>query len=221
MSNEQTLTDQELAALRREYHAGGLTRQNLEADPLAQFRRWFVQAREAKLLEPNAMTLATASKDGRVSARAVLLKALDERGFVFFTNYGSRKAAQIEENPQVALHFLWLPLERQVTICGRAERISTAESLAYFASRPLGSRIGAWVSQQSRVISSRKLLEIKFHEMMEKFRHGEVPLPDFWGGYRVVPDSYEFWQGGENRLHDRFLYTRGAEGQWMIERLQP
>ncbi|MCX7869795.1 MAG: pyridoxamine 5'-phosphate oxidase [Terrimicrobiaceae bacterium] len=215
------LSDAELAALRKEYHAGGLSRGNLDPNPLAQFRKWFEQAREARLPEPNAMTLATAGRDGRVTTRAVLLKAMDERGLVFFTNYGSRKAQQIAENPQVALHFLWLPLERQVSVCGVAERISTAESLAYFASRPLGSRVGAWVSQQSRVISSRKLLEMKFHEAMEKFRHGEVPLPDFWGGFRVAPCSWEFWQGGENRLHDRFLYTRNPQGDWSIERLQP
>lgn len=217
----QPIADAELAALRREYHAGGLRRENLHPNPLEQFRLWFRQAREAKLPEPNAMTLATCGRDGRVTARAVLLKALDERGLVFFTNYGSRKARQIEENPQVALHFLWLPLERQVAICGRAARISTAESLAYFASRPLGSRVGAWVSEQSRVISSRKLLEMKFREMLQRFQDGEVPLPEFWGGYRVTPDSYEFWQGGENRLHDRFLYTRKEDGGWLIERLQP
>jgi pyridoxamine 5'-phosphate oxidase len=213
---------QELAAaLRREYATHGLSRKDLAAEPLDLFRLWFEQARAADLLEPNAMTLATASRSGRVSARTVLLKAYDARGFVFFTNYGSRKAGDLGENPHAALHFLWLPLERQLSICGRAERISTAESLAYFASRPLGSRVGAWVSQQSRIISSRKLLESKFHEMMEKFRDGQVPLPDFWGGIRVVPDSYEFWQGGANRLHDRFLYERDGEGGWKISRLQP
>lgn len=210
-----------VAELRREYTTHGLDEKDLDADPIAQFRLWFGQAREAGLLEPNAMTLATSDAVGRINARAVLLKAYDERGFVFFTNYGSRKCQQIGENPHAALHFLWLPLERQVSISGRAERISHAESLAYFMSRPVGSRVGAWVSAQSQVISSRKLLEIKFHEMMEKFRDGKVPLPDFWGGMRIVPDEIEFWQGGANRLHDRFLYSRQDSGSWQIGRLQP
>ncbi len=167
------------------------------------------------------MTLATATAAGQVSARTVLLKAYDEKGFVFFTNYGSRKSKEIEENPHVALLFAWLPLERQVSIRGKATRISHTESLAYFMSRPVGSRVGAWVSEQSRAVSSRKLLEAKFHEMMEKFRDGQVPLPDFWGGFRVEPESMEFWQGGANRLHDRFLYTKDAERRWETERLQP
>jgi len=208
-------------ALRREYTSRGLLRDNLAPNPVDQFRAWFNQAREAALLEPNAMTLATATAKGHVSARTVLLKAFDEKGFVFFTNYGSRKSREIEENPSAALLFAWLPLERQVSIQGKATRISHAESLAYFMSRPIGSRIGAWVSEQSRVVSSRKLLEAKFHEMMEKFRDGHVPLPDFWGGIRVEPQAMEFWQGGANRLHDRFLYTREAASHWSIERLQP
>jgi len=208
-------------ALRREYTSRGLLRDNLAPNPVDQFRAWFNQAREAALLEPNAMTLATATAKGHVSARTVLLKAFDEKGFVFFTNYGSRKSREIEENPSAALLFAWLPLERQVSIQGKATRISHAESLAYFMSRPIGSRIGAWVSEQSRVVSSRKLLEAKFHEMMEKFRDGHVPLPHFWGGIRVEPQAMEFWQGGANRLHDRFLYTREAASYWSIERLQP
>lgn len=208
-------------ALRREYTSHGLHRRDLPENPVEQFRGWFNQAREAGLLEPNAMTLATATATAHVSARTVLLKAYDNTGFVFFTNYGSRKSKEIEENPNVALLFAWLPLERQVSIRGRATRISHAESLAYFMSRPVGSRVGAWVSEQSRVVSSRKLLEIKFHEMMEKFRDGQVPLPDFWGGIRVEPESIEFWQGGANRLHDRFLYSLEADGGWGIERLQP
>jgi len=214
------MNDERIDALRREYSAGGLHRHDLAPDPFDQFRSWFGQAREAGLLEPNAMTLSTADAGGRVTARTVLLKAFDGRGFVFFTNYGSRKAAQIAANPHVSLLFAWLPLERQTAITGRAEKISAAESLAYFASRPLGSRIGAWVSDQSRAISSRKLLEMKFREMVEKFRDGRVPLPDSWGGFRVVPDAFEFWQGRENRLHDRFEYTRSAAG-WEITRLQP
>ncbi|MEX1117304.1 MAG: pyridoxamine 5'-phosphate oxidase [Terrimicrobiaceae bacterium] len=208
-------------ALRREYTSRGMHREELPENPVDQFRSWFNQAREAGLLEPNAMTLATATAAGRVSARTVLLKAYDEKGFVFFTNYGSRKSREIAENASAALLFAWLPLERQVSIQGQAIKISHAESLAYFMSRPMGSRIGAWVSDQSRVISSRKLLEAKFHEMMEKFRDGQVPLPEFWGGIRVEPDSIEFWQGGANRLHDRFLYTKKASNQWGLERLQP
>ncbi len=205
--------------LRQEYTSQGLRREDLDPDPIAQFQKWFEQARTAGILEPNAMTLSTADAAGCVSSRTVLLKAYDQRGFVFFTNYGSRKARQIAENAQVSLLFPWLALERQVAVLGKAERISHAESLRYFMSRPFGSRIGAWVSDQSRVISSRKLLEDKFRQMMEKFRDGQVPLPDFWGGYRVEPSSLEFWQGGSSRLHDRFFYTGG--GPWTIERLQP
>jgi pyridoxamine 5'-phosphate oxidase len=207
--------------LRRDYTNRGLHRKDLHENPIEQFRKWFTEAREAGLLEPNAMTLATADASGRVSARTVLLKAYDDKGFVFFTNYGSRKAREIAENAHVALLFPWLPLERQVSIRGRAGRISHAESLAYFMSRPVGSRIGAWVSEQSRSINSRKLLEAKFHEIMERFRDGNVPLPEFWGGFRVEPESLEFWQGGSNRLHDRFLYSREPGRPWAIERLQP
>ena len=210
----------DVADLRREYNTRGLHREDLDKDPITQFRTWFQDAQKAALLEPNAMTLATADSTGRVTARTVLLKAFDTRGFVFFTNYESVKARQIAENSQVALLFTWLPLERQLSICGHAEKISTVESLAYFASRPFGSRLGAWVSQQSRVISSRKLLEIKFEEMRKKFANGEVPLPDFWGGYRVVPETMEFWQGAASRLHDRFLYRR-LHDSWSIERLSP
>ncbi len=212
----------EVADLRRNYARGELRREDLLADPVEQFRRWFEEARGADLLEPNAMTLATADAAGRVTARTVLLKAYDARGFVFFTNYGSRKAQQLAENPRAALLFAWLPLERQVAITGRAERISTAESIAYFLSRPFGSRLGAWVSEQSRIVSSRALLEAKFRQLKEKFADGEIPMPEWWGGIRVVPDSVEFWQGGPNRLHDRFLYSRENEAApWTIARLQP
>lgn len=215
----------EIAALRRSYERGVLRREDLSDDPIEQFRRWFDEAREANLLEPNAMTLATADSTGRVTARTVLLKAFDQRGFVFFTNYGSRKATQLAENPQAALLFTWLPLERQLAITGRAERISTAESISYFLSRPFGSRLGAWVSDQSRIISSRSLLEAKFAQLKEKFADGQIPMPEWWGGIRIVPDSLEFWQGGQNRLHDRFLYrregTENTRGSWLIERLQP
>ena len=209
----------DVAALRREYAQQGLRRGDLHADPVEQFRKWFGEAASAGLIEPNAMVLGTT--DGiRPSARTVLLKAYDDSGFVFFTNYESRKAREIAAHPEVSLLFPWYSLERQVGILGRAERISAAESLAYFASRPHGSRLGAWVSQQSAVINSRKLLEMKWDEMKRKFADGEVPLPSFWGGIRVVPTEIEFWQGRENRLHDRFRYTRSG-GSWTIERLAP
>ncbi len=197
----------------------------MAAEPVAQFRLWFQEAVDAELLEPNAMSLATAGKDGMPGIRTVLLKAFDERGFVFFTNYASRKAEQIEENPQAALLFPWLALERQVIISGPVRKLSVAESLAYFASRPFGNKIGAWVSMQSKVIPSRKFLEMKFEEMKNKFASGEVPLPDFWGGYRVEHDRVEFWQGSASRLHDRFLYTREKSHDggysWRIDRLSP
>lgn len=209
------------ADLRQNYEAGELHRADLAADPMEQFQKWFNEALECeKIGEPNAMTLSTAGADGRVTARTVLLKAYDTKGFVFFTNYSSVKARQIAENPRVALLFPWLPLERQVSVSGSASRISTAESLAYFVSRPFSSRVGAWVSHQSRIISSRSLLEMKFEEMRKKFAAGEVPLPDFWGGYRVVPESVEFWQGRTSRLHDRFFYTRQGSA-WTLDRLSP
>jgi pyridoxamine 5'-phosphate oxidase len=208
-----------VAELRRNYTRDGLRRGDLDPDPIGQFRKWFGEAVAAELVEPNAMVLATT--DGkRPSARTVLLKAYDERGFVFFTNYESRKARDIKVDANVSLLFPWYPLERQVGILGRAERISVAESLAYFTSRPHGSRLGAWVSQQSAVINSRKFLEMKWDEMKRQFAEGEVPLPSFWGGFRVVPSEIEFWQGRENRLHDRFRYTR-PEDAWAIERLSP
>lgn len=216
-------TVMDLFALREEYTRGGLDREDLCENPFAQFRRWFEQACEAKLPEPNAMTVCTAGADGRPSARTVLLKAYDECGFVFFTNYTGRKARQIGENPRAALLFPWVSLERQVEIDGRVEKISAAESLKYFLSRPFGSQLGAWVSHQSTVISSRSLLLKKLDEMKRRFSEGKVPLPDFWGGFRVVPERIEFWQGRPNRLHDRFCYTRADEksSEWTIERLAP
>ena len=217
MSDEQPHPD--VAELRRNYTRDGLRRNSLDPDPVGQFRRWFTDAVAAELVEPNAMVLSTT--DGRrPSSRTVLLKAYDERGFVFFTNYESRKARDIAAQAEVSLLFPWYPLERQVGLLGKAERISAAESLAYFASRPHGSRLGAWVSQQSTVITSRKLLEMKWEEVKRKFSEGEVPLPSFWGGFRVVPVEVEFWQGRENRLHDRFRYVRSEDG-WAVERLAP
>lgn len=206
--------------LRRDYDEEPLTESELDPDPVAQFRVWFEEAREAGIPEPNAMTLGTADASGCVSCRTVLLKAYDERGFVFFTNYGSRKARQIAENPHGSLLFPWVPLARQVEIAGCVEKISTAESLAYFVSRPYLSRLGAWVSDQSSVISSRQILLSKFEELKQRFANGEVPKPEGWGGYRVIPKTIEFWQGGGARLHDRFLYTRHAAA-WKIERLAP
>ncbi len=217
------MTADDLSQLRRDYRRGGLRRADLAADPVDQFRLWFEQARTAELLESNAMVLST-SDGQRPSSRTVLLKAFDQRGFVFFTNYGSRKAREIDATQQVSLLFPWYGLERQVAILGPAARISTAESLAYFVSRPFGSRVGAWVSQQSAVISSRSLLEMQWHHLQQRFADGEVPLPAGWGGYRVWPLELEFWQGGANRLHDRFRYRRlqeSAEAGWQIERLAP
>lgn len=211
----------DLSKLRKEYTSMGLHRENLNEDALKQFEKWFNEALEAKLPEPNAMSLATVGEDMMPSIRTVLLKIFDEKGFVFFSNYKSLKARQIEENPKAALHFAWLGLERQVKIEGDVEKISKGDSLKYFLSRPRGSQIGAWVSHQSEVITSRSLLEAKFNEIKTRFLKGEIPFPDFWGGYLVKPVRIEFWQGGEHRLHDRFLYTLQEDGSWNIERLAP
>ncbi len=206
--------------LRRDYDRDPLREEELEADPVVEFRKWFETARAAKLLEPNAMSLATAEASGRVSCRTVLLKAYDERGFVFFTNYGSRKARQLSENPRASALFPWLPLQRQVEISGTVEKISTAESVAYFLSRPFGSRLGAWVSDQSEVIPSRAILLSKFETLKKKFANGEIPKPENWGGFRIIPERFEFWQGGHDRLHDRFVYSP-VDGGWRISRLSP
>jgi pyridoxamine 5'-phosphate oxidase len=207
--------------LRQQYTRAGLRRQDLKPDPFDQFEIWFKEACAANLLEPNAMILATASAQAEPSVRTVLLKYFDREGLIFFTNYESRKSRQIQENPQVSLLFLWLPLERQVQIIGTAAKISTADSLKYFTARPRGSQIGAWCSQQSSIISSRQILEMQFEQMKQKFMNNEVPLPSFWGGYRVIPRSFEFWQGRPNRLHDRFLYSRQDPESWEINRLSP
>lgn len=211
----------DISQLRREYATTVLDRDNLDDDPFRQFASWLQNACDAQLPEPNAMSVATATATGAPSLRTVLLKYYDREGFVFFTNYESRKARQIAANPQVAAMFLWAELARQVVVEGRAERISTAASLKYFATRPRGSQLGAWCSPQSSVISSRQLLQQKLAEMSRKFANHEVPLPSFWGGFRVVPQRIEFWQGQENRLHDRFLYQRQADDSWTIERLAP
>jgi pyridoxamine 5'-phosphate oxidase len=210
----------DIADLRREYSIKPLHRADLDANPFKQFDTWFEEALQAESMDPNAMSVATTAASGQPSIRTVLLKYFDEDGFVFYTNLGSRKAGEIEANNRVALLFYWHELHRQVKILGKAERISAADNIRYFMRRPRDSQIGAWVSQQSSIISSRSILENKFAEMKEKFAHGEIPLPSFWGGYRVVPASIEFWQGRENRLHDRFMFTTG-ESDWDIERLAP
>lgn len=210
----------DIADLRREYKQAQLDEASVASDPVVQFRTWFEEAQHADLIEPNAMTLSTVDSSGHPDVRTVLLKAYDARGFVFYTNYRSRKALHIEGNPAVALLFPWLPLERQVKLLGTAEKISPADSLKYFLSRPHGSRLGAWVSDQSSVISGRKVLEMKLAEMKRKFADGHIPLPDHWGGFRVKPHLLEFWQGRANRLHDRIQYERiGTE--WTISRLAP
>lgn len=210
----------DIGDLRREYTQDGLSRDRLAPDPFLQFEHWFTQANNAGVTEVNAMQLATANTQGRPSVRTVLLKSFDPQGFVFFTNYHSQKAHEMETNPQVAALFFWKELERQVEITGRAVKVSTLESLKYFTSRPRGSQLGAWVSAQSSIISNRKLLEMKLEEMKRKFGNGEIPLPDFWGGFRIIPDTIEFWQGRPNRLHDRFEYRKRDES-WEISRLSP
>lgn len=214
----------DISSMRRSYERGALRRADLDPNPFGQFRDWFDEARETKeVVEPNAMALATVDSDGQPNQRTVLLKAHDDRGFVFFTNYESTKSKEMESNPQVSILFMWLALERQLKIKGRAERLTRAESVKYFLSRPIGSRLGAWVSEQSTVISGRSLLRAKLDEIKRKFANGEVPCPDFWGGYRIVPSRFEFWQGGRDRLHDRFEYVHPeeSENEWDINRLAP
>jgi pyridoxamine 5'-phosphate oxidase len=210
-----------LAEIRTDYCLGRLRREDLSADPIEQFNLWLEQACKAGMIEPTAMSLATSWADGRSLLRTVLLKGVDARGFVFFTNLESRKARQLAENPHASLLFPWLALERQVIVTGTAERLSTAESLKYFLTRPRESQLAAWASRQSTAISSRKFLEMEWEQIKAKFGAGKVPLPPFWGGFRVKPEAIEFWQGGPNRLHDRFQYSHGADGGWVIERLAP
>ncbi|WP_165595717.1 pyridoxamine 5'-phosphate oxidase [Arcobacter porcinus] len=211
----------DLKNIRGKYTTKDFDIKDLDSNPFKQFEVWFNNAIEEKLLEPNAFSLATCGKDMMPSIRTVLLKIFDEKGFVFFTNYDSKKSKQISENDQAAALFTWLALERQVKIEGKVERISKTESLKYFLSRPKGSQLGAWVSRQSEVISSRALLEQKFDEMKRKFLNKEIPFPSFWGGYIIKPIRIEFWQGGEDRLHDRFLYEKDDKGDWSIKRLAP
>lgn len=206
--------------LRREFCKAGLRRADLNENPTLQLENWLHDAASAGLQDNNAMTLATVAADGQPSQRVVLLKQLDEKGLVFFTNLRSEKAKEIACNNKVSVNFAWLPLERQVKIKGIASQISTTEAFRYFASRPKNSQIAAWVSNQSQAISSRQFLVNAFEQMKKKFAQGEIPLPDFWGGYCIQPTEFEFWQGGSSRLHDRFRY-RLLEGGWKIDRLAP
>jgi len=209
----------DLTNLRKEFRQKGLNRSELDENPFKQFSLWFSQAIQLGVIEPGAMSLAT-TDENEIGIRTVLLKHFDDKGFVFFTNYSSKKSQQIEAKPQAALLFPWLDLERQVKIFGSVEKITTLESIKYFTSRPKDSQLGAWASQQSAIISSRSILISQFESMKNKFSKGDIPLPDFWGGYRVIPESIEFWQGRESRLHDRFIYQR-LEDSWSISRLSP
>lgn len=210
-----------IAELRKDYTLEGLSENEVNPNPFKQFNVWFNQALSAQLPEPNAMTVATATLDGKPSARIVLLKDFDERGFVFYTNYLSHKGLELTNNPQAALVFWWAQLERQVRICGTVEQVSADESDEYFYSRPLNSRLGAWASEQSQAIASRDILEQRLQELQLKYQNQDVPRPPHWGGWRVIPGEIEFWQGRPSRLHDRLRYTLLDSGSWQIERLSP
>ena len=214
--------DSSIADLRQNYTLAGLSEADLDSNPIQQFNLWFEQALAADLIEPNAMTLATATADGKPSARIVLLKGVSERGFVFYTNYGSQKGRQLIANPYAALVFHWDKLERQIRIEGKVEKLSSVESLEYFHSRPKASQLGAWTSNQSQVIANREVLEQKLASLQAQYSdEATIPLPEHWGGFRVVPNRLEFWQGRPSRLHDRLLYDLEADGSWSISRLAP
>ncbi|WP_165074537.1 pyridoxamine 5'-phosphate oxidase [Paludisphaera rhizosphaerae] len=210
-----------LSDIRTDYKRHTLDENDLNRDPIRQFEAWFAEALAAEVPEVNAATLATATPDGRPSARIVLLKGCDPRGFTFFTNYESRKGRHLAANPRASLLFFWKELERQVSIEGTVEKVTAEESEAYFHSRPVASQVGAWASKQSEVIADRESLEDRFCELAEKFANAEVPRPEYWGGYRILPESLEFWQGRPSRLHDRLRYQKDAAGAWTIERLSP
>jgi pyridoxamine 5'-phosphate oxidase len=214
----------DLAEIRREYVRPELRKEDLDADPIVQFRRWLEDALATDKLEPTAMVLATVGEDGQPSARVVLLKGCDERGFVFYTNYESRKGKELALHPKAALTFFWPVLERQVRVEGTVEKTGRAESEAYFKRRPQGSRLGAWASRQSAVLASREALEEEYREAAERFAGGDIPLPEFWGGYLLCPAAIEFWQGRQSRLHDRFRYERAGDtgnAGWGLARLSP
>jgi pyridoxamine 5'-phosphate oxidase len=209
-----------IADLRRNYTQAGLLEADIESNPYQQFKLWFEQAVAANLVEPNAMTLATVTVEGKPSARIVLLKGFDDRGFVFYTNYNSQKGVELQKCPHAALVFLWQDLERQVRIEGKIELVSAAEATAYFHSRPVGSQLGAWASEQSSIIEDRSILEHRLQELTTEYLDQEIPKPPHWGGFRVVPQEIEFWQGRPNRLHDRIRYQLVAS-DWRIARLAP
>jgi len=215
------MNPEEIAQLRKDYSLHTLNEDEVATSPIKQFEHWWDDAAKSQIDEMNAMTLASTGEDGMADARSVLLKAFDEKGFVFFTNYNSAKSKQLEFNANCCLLFFWKELERQVRINGVAEKISVKESLAYFDSRPDGSKIGAWASPQSMVVAGKTWLKETFQYYAERFKHGQIPKPPHWGGYRVKPVRIEFWQGRPSRMHDRILYTAGAEGEWKIERLAP
>ena len=212
---------QDPAALLYEHFGKGLRRSDLDPDPIKQFANWFTAAIEAGVRDVNAMSLATADSEGRPSVRIVLLKGFDQDGFVFFTNYESEKGKQLQANPSAALSFYWIELDRQIRISGKVKKTSRKESQTYFHSRPVGSQLSAWASRQSEVVDARRVLDARMAEMTERFQNKPVPLPPHWGGYRLKPDTMEFWQGRLNRLHDRFRYTRRPDGSWQIDRLAP
>ena len=212
---------EDIASIRKEYTQAELTEDSVDSNPFKQFEKWFQEALKSKIIEPTAMILGTVDENSQPYQRTVLLKTFNEDGFVFYTNYESRKASHIEANPKVSVIFPWYSLERQVAITGSIEKVSSKESLTYFLSRPRGSQLGAWVSNQSEVITSRSILEKKLAQMTRKFKEGKVPLPDHWGGYRIVPDSIEFWQGRPSRLHDRIMYELADHDHWKIKRLSP
>jgi pyridoxamine 5'-phosphate oxidase len=209
------------AGFRHEYIGEGLRRADLDPDPIKQFDVWFTAAVQAGIHDANAMALATSSREGKPSARVVLLKDFDESGFVFYTNYASEKGRQLETNPRAAVVLYWMEVERQIRIEGTVERTSREDSERYFHSRPAGAQLGAWASHQSQAIDGRRVLHARLEEMKQRFAKGEIPLPPHWGGYRLKPDRFEFWQGRADRLHDRFRYTRQKDGLWLIERLAP